>query len=401
MKRNRPLDEKVRVAMALMAANDRSQAEIARRFESTQSTVSRVLKQAKVEGLLKHAVAFDAGGVEQEVLDEARKLAARPPELQKHLDALANRNDLPHSVTVRVLSDSDDIASMSDLDARREHVGREAAAYVLDLLRSGVGICGLTWGHSVGAVVAGIEARAKRHGGAPTLVQVVPLCGEPLGKDSASLFSSSALAERLSLAVNRSACHVPPLTMLPAFVPGDFSDAEVDAVWRLVGKIHAYSEVFGGRQVRIALQDGRSRKFTHWAAKLDLILTGISAAGRPLGDGRGPLFDSGSLKEEEFRSMVIGDIGGVLIEREGLSAAQRAKLSRLAARWTGIMAAEMRQCARRAASHASVDTAPPGVVVVAIGQDKSETVIAALKRGLINHLLCDWELERAVLLALK
>lgn len=394
--RKRPQPLEVRVAMAILASEGKLGTEIARQFNVHPSTVSRVIKEAVAERWLDQTPSFDGSKFDQALLKQAQKLAQQPPELQDRIAALAAKGDLPHKATVRLLRLAEDGRAVTSIDEFFRSAGRSAAPHVLELLR-GAATCGLTWGHTVGAVVAGIESLDGRRRDGAGALQVLPLCGEPLLEDSLSMYSSSSLAERLSAAVNGSAADTLPLTMLPAFVPGQFTRAEVEAVWKMISLIDAYGKIFGGREVRLALRDGRPGKYRHKAMALDMILTGISAVGQPLGDNRGPLFDSGKLSENAFREMVLGDIGGVLIERAGLRPDQRAALDDLATRWTGISSVEMHGCAKRAAAKGG----PPGVVVVAMGRNKSETLVEALRRGLVNHLLIDWDLEREILSRLQ
>jgi DNA-binding transcriptional regulator LsrR (DeoR family) len=295
-------------------------------------------------------------------------------------------------VKVRVFASADARTAGASYEKRQLVFGANVAQHVRDLLADGVGHCGLTWGHMIAAVVAGIEALGMAPRRSRKL-QMVPLCGEPLGKDQASLVSSSVLAERLARAVNGTSGPNLSLAMLPAFIPGDFKAAQVDAVWRLIGKMHAYTAIFGSRQMRTA-PPAPSGAEERLALRLDMILTGISPSGRPLGDGRGPLFESGGLSEEKFRELVLADIGGVLIEKGALGRGQRSALSRLKARWTGLNAQELAACAARAAAP---EARAPGVVVVAFGANKAEPLMAAIRRGLVNQVLIDAELEGQLL----
>lgn len=387
-----PTDTAVQIAICLLYANGAQQAAIGKRFGLTQSTVSRVITAAQARGWLRRSVAFSSEGIDPALMRRARGHAAQPPRLEDALARLAALGELPHPVTVRVFASADARAAGASYEKRQLVFGANVAQHVRDLLADGVSHCGLTWGHMIAAVVAGIEAlglapRRSRK------VQMVPLCGEPLGRDQASLVSSSVLAERLARAVNGAPGQNLSLAMLPAFIPGDFSAAQVDAVWRLIGKMHAYAAIFGSRQMRTAAP-APSDAGERLALRLDMILTGISPSGRPLGDGRGPLFESGGLSEEKFRELVLADIGGVLIEKGALGRGQRSALSRLKARWTGLNAQELAACAARAAAP---EARAPGVVVVAFGANKAEPLMAAIRRGLVNQVLIDAELEGQLL----
>jgi DNA-binding transcriptional regulator LsrR (DeoR family) len=392
-----PLDPAKKVAMVLLTEAGVHQADIAHRFGVTQSTVSRVIKQAERRGELRRTAKLEKSAIDPEVLRRAQDIADDPPAIQERLTALAGGGKSHHPVTVRILAPAGARRSTSDQDDRTRLFGHAAAPRVLELLKGGVEICGVTWGHSIGAVVEGIEAMVDRpkRGGAE--LRFVPLCGDPLGPDAASLYSSSVLAERLGSAMGVKGRENLSLAMLPAFLPGDFTGAEVNAVWKLIGKMHSYTDVFGGRQNRAAAPGSGRPASTHYAGRLDMILTGISAAGQPLGDGRGPLFESGGLKEDTFKQLVLADVGGVMIERGQLSRGQKSTLSRLKARWTGLSESELRGCAERAAC-SDARHRPPGVVVMALGRKKAEPLRAAVERRLVNHLLIDAELAEELAL---
>jgi DNA-binding transcriptional regulator LsrR (DeoR family) len=387
-----PTHVAIRVAIAMLAAAGEQQAAIGKRFNLTQSTVSRVLAEALSRGWLRRSVSFEPEGIDAETLREAKQRAAQPPRLEDAIGHLAVLGHLPHAVTVRVFACADARHPAASYEKRQILFGASVAHHVRELLAEGVSHCGLTWGHSIAAVVAGIEALGARPPRSRR-VQMVPLCGEPLGRDQASLVSSSVLAARLAKAVNGTLGQNLSLAMLPAFIPGDFAAVQVDAVWRLIGKMHAYEAIFGSRRMRTA---GAAVKGSEerLALRLDMILTGISIGGHPLGDGRGPLFESGGLREETFRELVLADIGGVLIERGKLTRGQKAALTGLKARWTGLNEEELRACANRAAAP---EARTPGVVVVAIGRAKAEPLIAAIQRGLVNRILIDAELEAQML----
>ncbi len=393
--RRAPLDRAKRLAMLLLAERGAQQADIAKRFGVTQSTVSRVVTLAESTGELRRNLVVNREKFDLELLKSAEQSASEPPAVQEKLTRLATGAGDAHPVAVHVLPVAQSGRPAGDLDERTLHFGHEAARPVLEMLQSGTWVCGVTWGHSIGAVVRGIAALSQPTARAGAL-EIVPLCGDPLGQDAASLYSSSALAQQLRDALGlRAGGH--SLAMLPAFLPGDFSAKEVDTVWKLIGKMHAYAEIFGGRESRQTSAGSGTPSSSHYAARLDLILTGISAAGSPLGDGRGPLFESRALREATFKDLVLADIGGVLIEKGRLRTGQKATLSRLKARWTGLNDSELRACAARAAKP-SGGTRPPGVVVVAIGKRKAEPILAAVERRLVNQLLVDAELAEELLL---
>jgi Putative sugar-binding domain len=166
--------------------------------------------------------------------------------------------------------------------------------------------------------------------------------------------------------------------------------------------MHSYTEIFGSDRNPFDSERRRSKSKSYTASKLSMILTSVSQNGKPMGDGRGPLFDSSALSETEFRKLVMCDIGGVLIPtRTDLSSAEQRKLKAINDRWTGLTAEHLADCAERG-HDAKMKTEqlkvhPPGVVLLAVGANKAECVWAAMKMGYINYLLIDEPLEQELI----
>jgi DNA-binding transcriptional regulator LsrR (DeoR family) len=376
--------------MLMMAARGVQQREIAVRFNVTQTTVSRRVTLALNRGELRRSTEVDRSFFDDATWREAERESAVPPPVQERLTKLATGRGAQHPVRVRVYPVEEAGGGVGDIEGPTRQLGHAVARDVLEMLVGGTRICGLSWGHTIGRVVDGIASLKPRPLGGGALT-VVPLCGDPLARDADPSYSSSVLVQRLGDTLGLNVRTNLSLAMLPAFLPGDFAAREVDVVWKLIGKMQAYQTVFGGRETRSADTVATSRTADHYAARLDMVLTGISAAGSPLGGGRGPLFESGGLKEATFLNLVLADIGGVLIPRGPLRAGQKSTLSQVKARWTGLSEEELRGCAERAA-RAAGSHPPPGVVVVALGRNKAQPLLEAVERRWVNQLLVDPEL---------
>jgi DNA-binding transcriptional regulator LsrR (DeoR family) len=51
-------------------------------------------------------------------------------------------------------------------------------------------------------------------------------------------------------------------------------------------------------------------------------------------------------------------------------------------------------CAARARRYADLLAAPPGVVIISGGRERAQFIYEIVKRGLVNHLIIDDELEK-------
>src|SRR5262249_441522 len=98
---------------------------------------------------------------------------------------------------------------------------------------------------------------------------------------------------------------------------------------------------------------------------------------------------------ERLRSLVVGDLGSVLIPVPGRKQDQEVKeLNELR---NGIQLKHLEAIAERAARSQS----SPGVVVVAIGKNKARVLCELVHRGLINELIIDQDLAKALEVLLR
>jgi hypothetical protein len=164
--------------------------------------------------------------------------------------------------------------------------------------------------------------------------------------------------------------------MVPAFIPEGFTAAQLKGIWKLIGLVPSYKEIFGAR--------GRSgRKTRQMSEQLDMILTSVGPANQVFGFGSSRLFETGKVSIERLQSLIVGEMGGVCFPRPDLTAAEKRELRSVETRWTGLNRATLEAC-----SHAAdADPAKPGVVVVCGGAARARFVFEAL--AVINHLIVD------------
>jgi DNA-binding transcriptional regulator LsrR (DeoR family) len=173
--------------------------------------------------------------------------------------------------------------------------------------------------------------------------------------------------------------------MVPAFIPDGFTRQELSGVRKLIELVRSYDQIFG--------QKTPSQSETPLAEKLDMIVTSVGPAERPLGFGQGVLFETGRITFEELQKLVIGDVGGVCFARPDLSKTDSQTLARVNERWTGLRREHLLACAARARRSPDPFDGPPGVVVISGGRARARVIYELVKLGLINHLIIDDELE--------
>ena len=364
---------------AFLAGEGAKQLDIARVLEISQAAVSRLLTEAR-KNYLREEVRFLREKVPPEMMKQILQRVSRNS-LETRLDKIAQRFA---NVRGPVLRSFVCAAPPERVMERITELSRLAAPWIRELFlrcRS----FGVTWGGMISRVAAAQRALSIPAPWKEYAIEVIPLSGEPLG-DSPTTYSSSSIAHELGVVINGDSYNARSLAMVPAFLPDGFREQEIAGVWRLIGLVRSHAEIFGPHKASMPAEDAL-------ANRLDMILTSVGPAERPLGHGKGRLFETGNLKIDELRQMVIGDMGGVCFPRESVTKRQRAKLDAVAARWTGLTVDHLNRCSRRCANEPDPFSGPPGVVVVCVGRERAPFLIEAVKLGLINHLIIDGELQ--------
>lgn len=389
------------LAAALLISEGRTQVQIAETLGISQAAVSRYLAEARSE-YLQEEIRFLENKLDPATLLRVRQRADRSA-LCEMLSKAAQKHTNGPGPLVRVFSSG---SASADWETRLAIFARNAAPYLRQLiLRSRY--CGLTWGKTVGNLVQACRDLAlPAPWSADRTIEVVPLNGEPLG-DLPNSFSSSTLCEQLGIAVNGPQYRAKSLSMIPAFVPDGFSDERRAGVEDLIDLVESYREIFGSLRSRRGGVAKRARKAggTPLVERLDMILTSVGPAERPMGHGSGRLAETGNLDINGLRKVLLGDVGGVCVGRDDFAnkeegARARKLVDGINARWTGIHREDIEAVVREARS-GDPATGNPGLVIAAISSNKARVLFdIAVKRGLANILLldedCEQELARLV-----
>jgi len=370
------------LAAAFLAGRGHAQKEIAEILDLSQATVSRMLEQARREEFLRSEIRFAEEKLDLSTLQRVRQVTQRR-ELDEQLTRLATRLALPGKPELLVFSSGDQ--TQENIDKRLLTFSRHAAPYIKELIACSH-FCGVTWGSTVWNLVGGLRNLYARPPWANREITFVPLSGEPLGSLPTS-HSSSSLANELAKCVNGEAHTALSISMVPAFIPQGFTKAQLEGVWKLIRLVDAYDQIFAA-----------ARKETKpLVQRCDMILTSIGPAAKPLGyGGGGKLFETGNLKIEVLRKIVLGDMGGVCFPRPDLTKPEREIVRNINERWTGVKQEHLMSCAQRAFA-SKLESPIPGIVVAAIGAEKADFIFEAIMMGVINHLIIDETLEKRLI----
>jgi len=161
-----------------------------------------------------------------------------------------------------------------------------------------------------------------------------------------------------------------------AFIPIDFKNTRAKTIWEMIRGYKKYQRIF--------------QKGDGYASKLDCILTSVGSHEQPNKLWTKEL-DSRGVDPKELQELSCGDIGGVLLPRARLTNQQKKRFDDIIAHWTGIAEQHYTLCANRATK-----SDVPGVLVVAIGENKTDILAECLRRGLVNEVFVDEELARTL-----
>jgi DNA-binding transcriptional regulator LsrR (DeoR family) len=364
-----PTDQDLRAQEAayLRGQYGMSQDEIAKVLGVNQPRVSRLLERAKAMKCFEEVARFvRTPNISEERMEAIRALLA-PPDLRAALDGVASATGVTVR-NVRVLESgirSDPTEEQADAALRK--FGRTAAGRIEELIRESH-VFAVAWGRTLGLATEHLSESRFHVDRQPILF--VPVCADPRFP---TRFSSTRLADDLNSVVNGGRGERLSLAGIPDFFRRRFKGK--NQVIREFSEYHAsYRRIFASQRPLIN--------------RVDSILTGIGYAERPLGHRNQGLLTMGELSASELRELVVGDIGGVLIPRPGLNAGSRRRVENLNAMWTGIRLDHFTRIAKQAAR-----SGKPGVIVVAIGRRKAETLAEIIRCGLANELIVDEDLS--------
>jgi len=255
---------------------------------------------------------------------------------------------------------------------------------------------GVMWGGTIHRLVQGIKARPDIFEGKQLRIeQCIPLCGDPLFLMNQGLLdlSASHLAAELGKALNAShPSDQPTLIGVPAYISRKaINQGGASAVnWgQFVQDIPGYRAILGvPPNKQPPLVDSVDTLITGTG----IIVMGKAQSYEETGDFIQERLMQEGMSKEVLSKMVYGDIGGFLLERERLRAADRKVVDELNRGWTGIKENHLKAVAGKGSPDG-----PPGIILVAAGAAKAEMVLEIIRRGYVNELLIDTDLATALL----
>jgi DNA-binding transcriptional regulator LsrR (DeoR family) len=234
---------------------------------------------------------------------------------------------------------------------------------------------GIGWGRTVSAAIAGLERICPF----PPDRQGLPLtCVATLGGMVGELkvrpeSSSSILASRLCETINGNWESLLTLHGVEAFLSYVDNRDEIPIIKKHIAQFPNYQAIFGGPRQPGVIND------------LDAIITSCGNAHHYNQFWTTELPRLG-VKPEKINQITAGNVGGFLLEKDGLDLDDKKLFDDIAGRWMGVTRKHFEKCAKRS----------PGVILLAIGRNKADVVFKAVELGLVTELVIDEELAMAL-----
>ena len=368
-------DEQILQAAYLRGQHKMAQDTISRILGVSQPHVSRLLKQAEKRGWLYTELRFIEVGIPAEVLARVKQILA-PKSLTSSLGNLAHDSGFS-APNVRIFESVAKATTEDIFQFRRDRLGRSAAGR-LDELLTKANIVGIAWGRMVSALVEGLaNLNSKSRARSQNPIQFLPVCAELIDQVVPE-YSSSRLVERLNAIVNGGRGVRHSLSGVPAYVPKRYNADKTRAIWEYVSDTASHRRIFSGPKPLIN--------------DMDTVLTSVGPSENPVGGALKELSKAGGVMPETIRTLVVGDIGGILIPKPTVSIKERRKIEGLNQMWTGMRLDHLQNVVRCSTSNDN----GCGSIVVALGAERALVIHEIVRLGLVNELIIDDDLAQAL-----
>lgn len=366
-------DRRAQQAAYLRARHNFSQEEIGKLLGGvSQSHVSRLLGHAAEMGWLVTELRFNDHGVSSEAMREIEHLL-EPRRLVSRFDDIRSRTGRM-TPNVRVFDSGSESPTVGAFDIRCRRFGRSAAGRLEELLRRSHAV-GVTWGRTVSSLIDGLAATNRSYRGDRQVV-FAPVSAELITL-AAPDYSSTLLAARLNTLFNDGEGEKLRLGGVPAYIPRRYGAAKTQAIREYLLDAASYRRIFAGESPLVD--------------RIDTVITSVGSSGRPLGGAMEEVLSAADVSAAELKSLIAGDVGGILIPRPGASKEDVRQVDELNGMWTGITRERLARIALR-----SPGIGGAGVVVAAIGRERAGIVAELIQLEMINELIIDWDLANAL-----
>lgn len=370
------------VAKLLSEKPELSQDDLSDLLDISQSHVSRIVKELRTNGQLSERWHI---ATELRASPEWSRMEDELFGVSEFGQVIARHSPFPDRFQLRVVGNF-----QNESDATPDEFGKAAAAVIGELIapveRLGVG-CGMT----LEAVIRGISSPGRNHD--LPKKRIIPIIAEPVhlrNVDQSPSYSSTHMAESLQRALYGDIqTGVPVLRGVTAYLPRRYRN--IRQVMHMVQEVPGFHSIFLG--------DPKKNEKPE-IDLLDCILTGAGAVS--LGDEKrqGALIRE-RLQQENHISVkvkdridssrldriIYGDLAGILIPREKISAKDAELVEELNLGLVGLEESHLKGVCERIGNNPKSEKRSPGVILAAFGKQKVGLIAAGIQAGLVTTLV--------------
>jgi len=360
-----------------------TQEQIASRVGLTQVQVSRLLKEARDQKVLREVFRFPEDVSSEDRLEIVNSFFPRHGQLEEVLSGRSRQLSRKQHGGGSPFKQLHVVATPGIYDKNDEHLrantfrsfGMSAAGIVASYIDE-VDICCVAWGRTIAATVDYVPYNSASDENKKKLF--IPIAGEPTNHEPSGIGPSDA-ARRLSQAWPGSADL--SLRGVQARIPKLVYDQDGGRIAReLVRYSNHYTQIFGHPDLDEA----------PLISEVPMILTGIGNADtskRDIASVPDPWYmETVEAEGPHVLDLAVGSIGGVWIPRNDISDEDKERVAQVNKRWLGAQYSDLKACAL----NADLYHRRPGVVVVAAEPGKADIILETLY--LINVLIVSKQL---------
>jgi DNA-binding transcriptional regulator LsrR (DeoR family) len=360
-----------------------TQDQIASRVGLTQVQVSRLLKEARDQQVLREVFRFPPDLSPEDRMEIVNSFVERHGQLEDALSRRSRQLSRKHSGGGTPFKQLYVVAAPGVDNERHAGVRANAfrsfglgAAGIVASYIDEVDMCCVAWGRTIAVTVESMPHSSASDENKKK--QFIPIAGEPTNHEPNGIAPSDA-ARRLSQAWPGATSL--SLRGVQARIPKSVYDGGGDQAAReLIRYSNHYRQIFGAPDSdEIPL-----------ITEVPMILTGlgnVDTSERDIAGLSDPWYtETVELEGPDVLKLAVGNIGGVWIARDEISMADKERVEKVNERWLGAQYGDFRGCAL----NADLQKRRPGVVVVAVEPDKAGIVLEALH--LINILIVSRQL---------
>jgi hypothetical protein len=333
----------------------------------------------------------DVKQLERQFLDKKKVIENQSP-IKRAVETYCDNLRLNNTPTILIAPGDVKPSSSDPYSQFAKHAASIAIDYLIECCNAsrnrGKIRIGVTWGRQLYYIARAIQANHRDRINELQL-SFLPLVGLPIGQQSNDTLSSNEISKLLNSVLKKQIRDIDyDLHLVPAYFPDtDFDDSELDTLHRLLCLMQGWRRIFSDQHMKSGAYESRQGD----VFECDFIWSSVSDIDEPFGltdrhdtlipftyPARGPL-------APPLRP--VADCGGIPLWHDNACESIKSLEEAFARRWTGIRRHQWLSCVDRGRRRSVDSRNSTGTVLIAPTADKAQSVLYALRDGLINILI--------------